>query len=80
MTELSSSGKVAWFFIGFLAGIAGIILAYATNIDKFPKVRGDAIKFSAFGFGTTFLISMLIVGAYIVLLISLINNAPHIGW
>ncbi|MCL1879669.1 MAG: spore coat protein SP96 [Actinomycetia bacterium] len=51
LTMLSGGMKAAWFFIGFLLGIPGILIAYATNQDKLPNVKSECIKFSAIGFG-----------------------------
>ena len=56
--ELQPTGgfKAAWFFIGFLSGIVGIILAYACNWDRAQEVKNEALKFSAIGFVATFVI------------------------
>lgn len=78
-TSLSGGPKTAWFFLGFLLGIPAILLAYATNIDKFPKVRGDAVKFSAIGFGVAFLLSLLLVFGYFALIIAIIGSAGDFG-
>jgi len=51
--------KVAWFFVGFLLGIAGILVAYVTTHDKPSITSKDAIMFSAIGFGATFVMGFL---------------------
>jgi hypothetical protein len=72
-TELSGGPKVAWFFIGFLGGIIGILLAYATNVDKAPKVKSDAVKFSAIGLGAQIVLSILFVIAYFAIIIAFLG-------
>jgi hypothetical protein len=72
---LTGGPKAAWFFIGFLLGIPGILLAYVTNIDKFPKVKSDALKFSAIGYAVTFAISFCLIVMYSALIMTVIGSA-----
>lgn len=46
---LTGGQKVAWLFIGFFVGFAGILLAAVTNIDN-PARKSEALKFAAIGF------------------------------
>ena len=41
--------KFGWFVVGALVGIPGILIAWLANVDKFPQVKSDAIKFSVIG-------------------------------
>ena len=50
LMKLSGGMKFAWFVIGALVGIPGILLAWVCNADKYPQVKNDAVKFSAIGF------------------------------
>lgn len=50
LTQLSGGMKFAWLVIGLLMGIPGMILAWLTNVNSFPQVKSDAIKFAIIGF------------------------------
>jgi len=45
---LSGAAKVAWFFIGYLMGVPGMLIAYVVNLGR--PGGGDALKFSVIGF------------------------------
>jgi hypothetical protein len=49
LTQLSGGMKFGWFVIGVLVGIPGILIAWLANVDKFPQVKAEAVKFSAIG-------------------------------
>lgn len=59
LTKLSGGMKFAWFVIGALVGIPGIILAWVCNVDKYPQVKTDAVKFSAIGFAVWIVLGIL---------------------
>lgn len=45
---LTTAQKIGWLFVGIFIGIAGILIASLTNIDK--PYRSDATKFAIIGF------------------------------
>lgn len=49
LQQLSGGMKFAWFAVGFLIGIAGPLVAWLTNLDKAPRVKSDALKWSIIG-------------------------------
>ncbi len=59
LTKLSGGMKFAWFVIGALVGIPGILLAWVCNADKYPQVKNDAVKFSAIGFAVWMLAGII---------------------
>lgn len=59
LTKLTGGMKFAWFVIGALVGIPGIILAWLCNVDKYPQVKSDAVKFSAIGFAAWIVLGIL---------------------
>ncbi|MGN0301685.1 MAG: hypothetical protein ACI4BI_02280 [Anaerotardibacter sp.] len=61
-TELTSAQKTGWFFVGVLIGVAGILIASLTNIDK--PYRSDCTKYAVIGFlaETLLLLSFLSFG------------------
>lgn len=50
LMQLTGGMKFGWFVVGFLLQIPGIIIAWLVNVDKFPQVKHDALKWSAIGF------------------------------
>lgn len=58
-TELTSSQKIGWFFVGVLIGVAGILIASLTNIDK--PYRSDCTKFAAIGMAIEVLFVLVMV-------------------
>ena len=60
LMKLSGGMKFAWFVIGALVGIPGIILAWVCNVDKYPQVKSDAVKFSAIGFAVWIVLGILL--------------------
>ena len=52
---IETGAKVAWFFIGFMLGIAGALLAYVTNLDKRPAVKGEPLKYAIIGLVCSFI-------------------------
>ena len=60
LTKLSGGMKFAWFVIGALVGIPGILLAWVCNADKYPQVKNDAVKFSAIGFAVWMLAGIIL--------------------
>lgn len=60
LTKLTGGMKFAWFVIGALVGIPGIILAWVCNVDKYPQVKSDAVKFSAIGFAVWIVLGILL--------------------
>lgn len=59
LMKLSGGMKFAWFVIGALVGIPGILLAWVCNADKYPQVKNDAVKFSAIGFAVWMLAGII---------------------
>lgn len=59
LVKLSGGMKFAWFVIGALVGIPGILLAWVCNADKYPQVKNDAVKFSAIGFAVWMLAGII---------------------
>ena len=59
LVKLSGGMKFAWFVIGALVGIPGILLAWVCNADKYPQVKHDAVKFSAIGFAVWMLAGII---------------------
>lgn len=59
LMKLSGGMKFAWFVIGALVGIPGILLAWVCNADKYPQVKNDAVKFSAIGFAVWMLAGVI---------------------
>lgn len=60
LTKLTGGMKFAWFVIGALVGIPGIILAWVCNVDKYPQAKSDAVKFSAIGFAVWIVLGILL--------------------
>lgn len=60
LMKLSGGMKFAWFVIGALVGIPGILLAWVCNADKYPQVKNDAVKFSAIGFAVWMLAGIIL--------------------
>ena len=60
LTKLTGGMKFAWCVIGALVGIPGIILAWVCNVDKYPQVKSDAVKFSAIGFAVWIVLGILL--------------------
>lgn len=60
LMQLSGGMKFAWLVIGALLGIPGIIIAWLVNVDKMPKVKEDALKFSIIGFVIWIVLGFLI--------------------
>lgn len=60
LVKLSGGMKFAWFVIGALVGIPGILLAWVCNADKYPQVKNDAVKFSAIGFAVWMLAGIIL--------------------
>ncbi len=50
LTKLSGGMKFGWFIVGALVGIPGILIAWLANVDKYPQVKTDAVKFAIIGF------------------------------
>ena len=59
LVKLSGGMKFAWFVIGALVGIPGILLAWVCNADKYPQVKNDAVKVSAIGFAVWMLAGII---------------------
>ncbi|MCL2339517.1 MAG: hypothetical protein FWC59_01270 [Actinomycetia bacterium] len=59
LTELTGGMKAAWFFIGFMSGLVGLLIAYATSRGKYDKVQSDTVKFAAIGWGVQWAVSIL---------------------
>ena len=59
LMKLSGGMKFAWFVIGALVGIPGILRAWVCNADKYPQVKNDAVKFSAIGFAVWMLAGII---------------------
>ena len=59
LMKLSGGMKFAWFVIGAVVGIPGILLAWVCNADKYPQVKNDAVKFSAIGFAVWMLAGII---------------------
>ena len=59
LMKLSGGMKFAWFVIGALEGIPGILLAWVCHADKYPQVKNDAVKFSAIGFAVWMLAGII---------------------
>ena len=70
--RLSGGMKFAWLVIGFLMGVPGILIAWLVNVDKFPQVKSDAVKFSVIGFAINFVIVILLFVGYFALIMSII--------
>lgn len=49
LQALTGGMKAAWLFASFLLGPAGILIAWLVNVDKFPQVKKDALKWSIIG-------------------------------
>ena len=84
LSELSGGMKAAWFFIGLLLGVPGILLAYVTTRDKVPKVKSDSVKFSVIGC----IVCAVLVIAYMIIMFLFIgvfianmrNMVPNYYW
>ncbi|MCL2883501.1 MAG: hypothetical protein FWF30_03425 [Coriobacteriia bacterium] len=82
-TELTGGVKAAWFFIGFLLGIPGILIAFATNWSKPQPIKSGAIKFSAIGMAVN--IALMIIFAILsvvfttFIISSLVNSIGNFG-
>ncbi|MGI6046086.1 MAG: spore coat protein SP96 [Eggerthellaceae bacterium] len=69
--ELTGGMKFGWFLVGCLAGIPGILIAWLTNVDKYNKVKSDAIKFSIIGFVVNIVFVVFIVSMIVLTIIGL---------
>jgi ABC-type methionine transport system permease subunit len=72
--QMTGGVKAAWFFIGFLGSVVGILLAFACNWDRPQKIKGDAIKFSAIGFGVSIACGIIFVILYVFLILAIVNG------
>lgn len=59
LTQLSGGMKFGWLVVGALGGIVGILIAWLTNADKAPSVKGDAIKFAVIGLVINIVVSTI---------------------
>ncbi|MEF9842032.1 MAG: spore coat protein SP96, partial [Raoultibacter sp.] len=48
--QLTGGMKFGYFALGFLMSLPGLLIAWLINVDKFPKVKSDALKFALIGF------------------------------
>ena len=75
--QLSGGMKFAWLVVGFLAGIPGMLIAWLVNVDKFPQVKSDAVKFSIIGFAINFVIAIIAVIGSFAVIMSLVSVATN---
>ncbi|MDR0514558.1 MAG: hypothetical protein LBG81_05285 [Coriobacteriaceae bacterium] len=59
LTSLSGGMKFAWFLIGFLMGLTGLLLTWVINAGNLKQVRDDAMKFAVIGCVITMVIAVL---------------------
>lgn len=68
LMQLTGGMKFGWFVVGALLGVPGIVIAWLINVDKFPQVKSDALKWTIIGFAVWIalgiLISILIGGMF----------------
>lgn len=64
--QLTGGMKFGYFALGFFMSLPGLLIAWLINVDKFPKVKSDAVKFTLIGFVVSlaigFIFSMMFVG------------------
>ena len=58
--ELSGGMKAACFFIGFLMGIPGLLVAFVIGNDKPPTIKNGIFKFAVIGLAVSIGISVLV--------------------
>ena len=54
----SGGFKAAWFFVGFLLGIGGILVAFGSTWGRPQEIKSEAIKFAIIGCIVTFVIGI----------------------
>jgi len=84
INKLTGGVKAAWFFIGFLLGIPGILIAFATNWDKPKPIKSESIKFSAIGLAceiALIIIFSILMGIFVAMIassaVNVINNLAY---
>lgn len=60
LMALTGGMKFGWFVIGALMGIPGIVLAWLVNVDKYPPVKSDALKWTIIGFVVWIVLGIII--------------------
>ena len=60
LMQLTGGMKAGWFFVGFLLGPVGILLAWLINLTNFPEVKSGALKFSLIGCAVTIVLAILL--------------------
>jgi hypothetical protein len=71
---LSGGMKAAFFFIGYLVGIAGMLIGYVYGRDKYEQVKKDAMKFTVIGFCVSIGIGILFCILYFAFIIAVVGS------